>query len=294
MHQVNERLWRSYDRSLRALNRSVETIESYHKAVRELDAYLKGSDITEASKKQLQGYLTKRLSEISATTVGIRFRSLRAMFNWMVEEQIIDVSPLKGVREPKAADNPPEVLSDDDLLRLLKACSGKDFESRRDDAIIRVMCESGGPRLGEVTGMDLDSLDLTHDLLKVTGKGSKTRLIPFGAKCGISLDRYLRLRSKHPQKASQSLWLGRKGPLSASGIAQMLNRRARQAGLGRIHPHQLRHTSAHRWMESGGSEGDAMMLFGWSSPDMPKRYGRSAGISRAQNASRRVSLGDRL
>ncbi len=295
MRDDNEAIWRSYARALRARNRSEKTIRCYWIAVTELDAH-SSRDLSEVSRADVEDYLSTRLTQVAATTVAINFRSLRAFFSWMQSEEIIDLSPMKGLVEPKVPDNPPEVLSEGELKQLLAACSGKGFESRRDEAIIRVFSESGGPRLGEISGMLFEgSLDLTHDLIKVTGKGNKTRLIPFGVKTGTALDRYLRLRQKHAHRASEGLWIGRKGRLTPSAFEQMLDRRAEASGIGKkIYPHMLRHTSAHRWYANGGSDQDAMMLFGWSSLDMPRRYGRQQATARAHSASRRVSLGDKI
>jgi site-specific recombinase XerD len=290
----NQDIWDSFVRALKARNRSAETIASYLKAVNEFEAYLK-ADLTTAAKADAEGYLAKRLTQISATTVGIRFRSLRAFFNWMVAEGVIDVSPFGELMQPTADQVPVPVIPSDDLTVIIKACQGKDFRSRRDEAVIRVFCETGGPRLGEVARMELIDLDRKHDLLKVRGKGGKTRLIPYGSRTGIALDRYLRLRNSHRYASSRFLWLSRAtGHLTPSGIAQIITARAEMAGIPDVHPHNLRHTAAHEWFAAGGSEQDAMMLFGWSSPDMPKRYGRSAAVERAQKASRRASLGDRL
>jgi site-specific recombinase XerD len=294
MHPDTEAVWRHYTRRLMAENRSEDTIDSYRKAVAELDSFLK-RDVTTASTADLERYLGKRLKEIKATTVGIRYRSLRAFFNWCVREDYIEVSPMKNLKEPKAPDDPPPVLDDTELARLVKSCDGKGFEQRRDEAIIRVFSEPGSPRLAEMAGLTTDTLDMNKDQITVRGKGNKLRVIPFGVKTGNALERYLRVRSKHPQaNNTTALWLGVKGPLSSSGIAQLLNRRSRTAGLGRIHPHQLRHTAAHAWADNGGSEGDAMALFGWSSPEMPRRYGRAAKVTRAQKAARKKSLGDRF
>ena len=64
------------------------------------------------------------------TTVGIRFRALRAFFNWAVAEDEIDMSPMRGLKEPRGKDEPPAVLSDEDLRRWLDACKGKGFTER--------------------------------------------------------------------------------------------------------------------------------------------------------------------
>jgi integrase len=90
------------------------------------------------------------------------------------------------------------------------------------------------------------------------------------------------------------MWLGRKGRLSDSGIEQMIARRSADAGLGRVYPHQFRHTSAHEFRDQGGSEGDSMYLFGWSSTAMPHRYGKSAAGARARRTHQRIRPGDKL
>jgi site-specific recombinase XerD len=292
---VNDLTFRSWERTLRAANRSELTIRSYRQAFDDLAAHHQGRDVSELTKADIEDYLTAALGRLKATTVAIRYRSLRAFYNWATSEEIVAVSPMARVREPKVADDPPAVLSDEALKALLKACAGSRFEDRRDTAILRLFCEPGSPRVAEMAGIMREDVDMRRDVVKVTGKGDKTRTIPFGVKTGQALDRYLRARAKHKDAAAAALWLGvKRTALTASGITQMLARRAEQAGIGHIHPHQLRHTAAHAWMDTDGSEGDAMELFGWSSAEMPRRYGRAARTSRAHRAAKRKSLGDRL
>ena len=288
MHSVTDDLLRSFGRDLRARNRSPRTIRSYLDTARLLPVPL-----DEVTPDDVRDFIAAQLAQHSASTAAVRFRSLQQFFKWAVAEDIYEESPMRGMSPPTVADKPVPVLTLAQVRALLDACSGKSFEDRRDAAMFRLFLEPGGVRLSEIVGLGRDDVDLDGDAVTVLGKGSRQRKVPFGAKTGQALDRYLRARSKHPKRKDPALWLGARGVLTASGVAQMMRRRAAQAGLPHLHPHMFRHTAAHYWLAEGGQEGDAMRLFGWRSRDMLSRYAASAADARAHEAARRLNLGDR-
>ncbi len=269
MTSENERLLRSFSRDLRARNRSERTIQSYEEAARFLACDEGIGDLRDTTREQIQNYIATQTKIISPSTAALRFRSLQQVFAWMEREEIIERSPMAKMKAPNVPEVPVDIIPDDELAKLLRTCSGKDFTSRRDTAIIRLLLDTG-IRVSELVALELDTLDMQRDVIVVIGKGGKVRAVPFGAKTGQALDRYLRARSSHPAaRTTTKLWLGsRQKPLTASGVTQMLERRPIEAGVEHVHAHRFRHTAAHAWLASGGAEQDAMRIFGWDSREM--------------------------
>ena len=287
-----------WERSLRAANKSPRTVQSYLESAGQLQVFLAESfgvtEVALVSREHLETWMVELLARWKPSTASVRYRSVQQLFRWLQEEGEVSTSPMAKMRPPAVPEVPVPVVSDDDLRRLLKACDGKTYEDRRDTAIIRVFCEPGGCRLSELAGLRLDDVDTEQSSIMVLGKGRRPRIVPYGFKTAQAIDRYLRLRARHPRAALQGFWLTSKGAMSPGGIQQMLKRRCLQAGIDKVHPHQLRHTAAHVWMANGGNETDAKRLFGWRSQQMVARYGASAADGRARDAHRRLALGDRL
>lgn len=292
-------LWASFIRALRAEGIRERTIECYTDAKDAYVRFAEAHDLPTApaliERQHVEEFLTDQIATRAANTARNRFRALSRFFNWLVDEEELSASPTARMKAPRVQDAPPEVLTKDELRRLLDAAKGRDLTARRDTAILWLLIDCG-LRRGELAGLTLGDIDLDAGLVRVMGKGGRPRTVPMDAKTIRALDAYLRVRGTHRRaQDTDALWLGHAGVVTADGIAQIIRSRAVQAGITkRIHPHLFRHTWRHMLSADGASGDDVMRLAGWKSDAMLRRYGGSLADERAREAHRRHSPAHQL
>ena len=310
--------------ALRADGKSDKTLKTYCEAADQLIDFLASppplpedvADLLDAAGKvtvaqnitvtHLRAFMSYLLSQHKPATANNRYRGLQQWFGWMASEDEITYSPFASgkLRPPTVPESPVPVVPVDQIRALLATCKPRTFVNLRDEALIRLFFDTGA-RVSEIAGLmkepadddiQVPHVDLDQLMIWVLGKGKRFRGIPFGSKTGLAVDRYMRERRKHPLAWRPELWLGEKmrGPLTASGMEQMLGRRTKTAGIPHIHPHQGRHTWAHEFRVSGGDRGDLKRLGGWKSDQMVDRYGASAADERAHASYRKRSFGDQI
>jgi integrase len=282
----------SWGRALRVRHLSPNTIDSYLLTVRQFGEYL-GADPAEAGAEDIAGFIEHSLATRSVSTASLRYRNLVQFFNWLVAEDERESHPMSRMSGPVAPVLPIPVVDDETLRRLLRAAEGKGFNERRDTAILRLFIDTPC-RLSEITNLELSSIDWDAPAITVRAKGAKILTNPVGPASLGALDRYVRVRRVHKFANSQALWLGPRGKMTRWGLPQMLERRCAQAGIAKLHFHQLRHTFAHEWLKDGGSGEDLMRLAGWSSRSMLSRYGAALADERAKQAYFRRLPGERI
>lgn len=280
---------------LRAERKSPATLKVYGDGVRKFLSWAEGAGVAPVLDRPTVNAFTTALLDAGAEAATARSRqlALRRFSSWLEEEGEQDTDALVSLKPPKLDVKVTPSLTGDELKLLIKACTGPEFRERRDEAIVRLMTETG-MRAGEVVGLTVADVDLARGGATVRrGKGGKGRTVPFGAQTERSLDRYLRLRRTHALADTPPLWLGdRSKGFSYDGLHAALKYRGRLAGLTDFHPHVLRHTAAARWLAAGGSEGGLMAVAGWSRRDMIDRYTAHTAADRAASEARGLNLGD--
>ena len=294
-----EDLQKSFERSLRAEGRSPATVRLYRQSIEFYSRWLldqgRPATLDELNRAAIRAWLADLNDQGKAAgTRKTRYRGLFRFCQWLADEQELPANPMAGMKAPKLDEVPVPLVSDEDLRKLLDTCRGKSFADRRDHALFRVLIDCG-VRVGELCNMTHDDghLNLDGSMALVDGKTGQ-RFIYLGDRTVQSLDRYLRLRRGHRWAHLDALWLSERGPLTPDGVRERFNVRTDQAGIGHIHPHQLRHTWANDFLANGGQERDAMRLAGWKSETMLGRYGAAGADARARAAAQRMKRGDRL
>ena len=175
----------SFRRSLLAGNKAPKTVDTYMEALGQFGAFLGGQGmpqvVSHLHREHVEAFITRILEHggrgggpAKAATASVRFRSLQQFFKWAVDEGEITSSPMVRMKPPIIPEESPPVLGEDELRQLLKACEGREFEQRRDTAIIRLLLDTG-MRRAECGGLRVEDIDFEMNTAVVLGKGRRPR-----------------------------------------------------------------------------------------------------------------------
>lgn len=218
---------------LRSRNISPRTQETYSLAVNQLRDWLKQSnhslEVTAISTNDIRLFIGHMLDTRSPATAQQRYRSLRVLFRWLLNEEEIAIDPMEKVAKPKVEEVP--VISERAFGLVLETCDST-FLGRRDEAMLRLVWDSG-IRVSELVGIRVEDVNVDRGVVWVDGKTGE-RLVPFSLATTRALDRYIRFRAKHRNADHPRLWLSDRGrgvALTRSGVYRMVARRSDFAGV---------------------------------------------------------------
>ena len=198
--------------------------------------------------------------------------SWRGFFDWLAREHAAGANPCAGVKPPRAAKHLPEALSPDDAVRLV-ALEDDSEMGLRDRALFE-LAYSCGLRVSELTGLDVGALDLRTGEVRVTGKGSKTRIVPVGGHAVKAIAAWLPVRAALAKPGEDALFVGRSGRrLAPREVQRRIKLRAAAAGLDTdVHPHMLRHSFASHVLQSSGDLRAVQEMLGHASISSTQVY----------------------
>ncbi len=198
----------------------------------------------------------------SPRSIARRLSAVRSLFGYLLREGLARANPALGIRAPKGPRRLPSTLDADQVSRLL-ALTPDDLLAQRDAAILELFYSSG-LRLGELVALNLTDLDLDDATVRVTGKGSKTRVVPVGRQARQALAVWLSRRAELASQDEPALFVGRRGVrLKSRAIQARVKRWSQLQGTPvAVHPHLLRHSFASHLLESSGDLRGVQELLG--------------------------------
>lgn len=255
---------------------SPHTIESYRRDLTHLIAFCEAHAI--ADWQALEPYQVRAFVATlhrrgqSGRTIRRRLSAARSLYRYLLREGLVAWNVLAGIPAPKAKRRLPRALSADQASRFV-AIPGDDPLTLRDRAMLELLYSSG-LRLGELVSLDLGDLDLRAELVRVTGKGAKTRILPVGRFAREALSQWLLVRSRLASRDEPALFTGRNGRrLSHRAVQLRVHRWAQQQGMEiPVHPHILRHSFASHLLESSGDLRAVQELLGHADISMTQVY----------------------
>jgi len=202
---------------------------------------------------------------LAASSIRRATSSMRSYFAFLLEEGVLEADPSERLEAPRIGRGLPDVLSVEEVQRMLEAPDPDHPMYWRDRSILEVLYATG-VRVSELVGMKLANLDLEEGLCTVFGKGSKERMVPLGRPARRALERYLKeVRPGLDRgKGRGAVFLNWRGaPLTRMAIWNLVRKAAEDGGIARdISPHTLRHTFATHLLEGGADLAAVQELLG--------------------------------
>ena len=261
---------------------SAHTVKAYLGDLAQYAAYLAeaGAAIVPSSPALVRAFVARAAGGSGAASLGRKLSTLRSFYGFLVREGLAPGNPARAVASPRRPRRLPEVLPEAEVATLVEAPRGEAGPlALRDRALLELLYASG-LRVSELTGLDVDDVDLSRGLVRVLGKRRKERIVPFGRIADEALRRWLAegrpalAASGDERGKTVALFLNQRGGrLTQRSVARRLDRWVLAAGLPRhVHPHVLRHCFATHLLGNGADLRGIQELLGHASLSTTQRY----------------------
>jgi integrase/recombinase XerD len=258
---------------------SENTVAAYHRDLHDFANFLRGTgtdSFREARRQNVIDYLGQlRKSGLKRSTVARKLTSVRQIYKFLLREELTDTDPTANVDGPQQSKRLPEVLSEQECMRLLQTPDTATPAGLRDAAMLTLLYATG-LRVSELVGLDIHALNTEEQLIRVKGKGGKERLVPVAPVALEIVQQYMTTAraefNKHANAAA--IFLSSRGrPFSRVGFYMIMKRYVAEAGLPRsTSPHTLRHSFATHLLHGGADLRAIQEMLGHSSLSVTETY----------------------
>ena len=260
LDEFNDRIWLE-----EGLARN--TLESYRRDLAQFAEWLekRATDLMAVTRADLEQYLAHRSPHAKPRSMGRLIASLRRFYRYLLRESLITEDPTLQLDSPKLPRSLPKSLTEDEVEALLNQPDEAQMLGLRDRAMLETLYATG-LRVSELVGLKVTEVSLSEGVVRATGKGSKTRLVPLGEEALDWITRYL--KESRPQilggQLSESLFVTQRGDaMTRQAFWYLIKRHAKRAGITKpMSPHVLRHAFATHLLNHGADLRVVQMLLG--------------------------------
>jgi len=260
-------------------NYSSHTVEAYSNDLCQFQNFIAGADAFDPKiidQVWVRRWIVSLMSEgYTSVSVNRKLSTLKSFFKYLCKHKYIDANPIKGLRGPKAGKPLPSFVKDLEMNRLFSEWDEKDaFENERDKAILDVLYTTG-IRCSELVGLKIEDVDFNAQLIKVTGKREKQRLIPFSETLKEIMQSYINIRGETVKSSGSNAFFVRKNGRKLSNfiVYDIVNKRLSEIpNISKKSPHVLRHTFATSMLNNGADLNAVKELLGHASLSSTEVY----------------------
>jgi integrase/recombinase XerC len=230
----------------------------------------KAPEISEIDHLTIREWLASLHSaQKTKASIARKLAALRTFFQFLVREGILELNPAKLVATPKLEKKLPKHLSIEEAVRFIESPDPETDLGKRDRAMLELMYATG-VRVAELTTLNIADVDFRNQLVRVTGKRRKQRIVPFGDPASAAIRSYLDVREKFlfsapvSKRDEEALFLNYQGTrITTRSVGRMVEKYIRLcAGMHNISPHALRHSFATHLLDNGADLRDIQELLG--------------------------------
>jgi integrase/recombinase XerC len=252
---------------------SEHTRENYARDIRKLFLLVANTPLSDLKSHHIRRFIAHLHGEgLGGRTLARTLSAWRSFFNYLMRDHGFSDNPCSGLRPPKAPRLLPHALSPDEAVKLVELPAATPLDVR-DKAMFELLYSSG-LRLAELVSLDPVDMDINDAEVRVTGKGSKTRIVPMGSHAIAALQAWLAVRGQIARPDETALFVGKNGRRISPRTVQLQLRKwgIRQGIASGVHPHLLRHSFATHVLQSSGDLRAVQEMLGHASISTTQVY----------------------